>query len=507
MKNKKILITIFFSALAMGANYLINFFLTPYITENIGAEAYGFVSLSKTFVSYVGIITIALNSYATRFIAVSYHRNEEEKCNRYFSSVFYANLILSLVLMLLFVVGSLNISSILNVPAQLIDQVKLLFLLTGISFSITTAFSVFSSSAYIKNQLDKTNIFKGLSYIVEAIILIIMFYMFSPKVWFVSLGTVISGIIVGLSNFVLYRYYTPSIKISRKSVSITSIKKLVGSGVWNSLNSLGNMLNSGLDLLITNLMLTPLAMGQLAIAKTISSIFYGLFQLVSQPFEPIFLKDYSEKNLDKLLSDLKLSMVVCGLFSNLAFAGFVGLGKEYYQLWIPSQDINLIWILTVITIFGSIIEGAVYPLYYIYTLKIKNKIPCFVTLIGGVLNIGTMYILLKFTNLGVYAIVITTAVIMSLINLVFNPIYMAKVLDIPKKLFYLQLSRHVLSCILMTCVFILIGKIGIPLSWFSFIGKGLLCVIIGIAIHLLVSVNRPIDLLKKGGMLKCKSKN
>lgn len=502
MKNKKLFITIFFSALAMGANYLINFFLTPYITENIGADAYGFVSLSKTFISYAGIITIALNSYATRFIAVAYHRNETKKCNKYFSSVFYANLVLSLILLVLFSVGSFNISHILNVPVTLVDNVKLLFFLTGISFSITTCFSVFASSAYIKNQLDKTNIFKGLSYIVEAILLIILFYLFEPSVWFVSLGAIISSIIIGLSNFILYKHYTPDINIERNLVSSGAVKELVGSGIWNSLNSLGNTLNSGLDLLITNLMLTPLAMGQLAIAKTISSMFYALFQLLSQPFQPIFLKDYSENNIDKLINDLKFSMVVCGMFSNLAFAGFVAVGLDYYRLWIPTQNVELVWILTIITIFGSVIEGAVFPLYYIYTLTIKNKIPCIVTIVGGLVNVIGMYLLLKFTDMGVYAIVITTAVIMTFINFVFNPIYMSKVLGISKKTFYMQLFRHVVSCVVMTIVFCFIGKINLSLTWISFIFKVLICCVIGIPIHMLITIEKPIYFLKSGGILK-----
>ena len=309
-----------------------------------------------------------------------------------------------------------------------------------------------------------------------------MFY----YVWFVSLGTVISSLILGLSNFMIFKKYTPEITIDKKYISFSSIKELVGNGIWNSLNSLGNMLNSGLDLLITNVMLTSLQMGQLAIAKTISSMFYGLFQLVSQPFQPIFLKNYSENNINKLIDNLKSSMVFCGLFSNLAFAGFFGLGLIYYKLWIPSQDINLIWLLTIITIFGSIIEGAVYPLYYIYNLTVKNKIPCLVTVFGGFLNVISMYLLIKYTNLGIYAVVITTAVIMTLINLVFNPIYMTKCLNISVFTFYPYLCRHIFSCILMTVLFYAIGIINIKVSWITFCFKILLCVMIGIIIHSII---------------------
>lgn len=497
MKNKKIAITIFFSALAMGIYYLINFFLTPYITENIGAEAYGFVSLSKNFVTYAGIITIALNSYATRFIAVSYHQKDKKRCEMYLSSVFYANIILSAVLLVIFILGSLNISLIFNVSEYLVNEIEVLFILTGISFAITTSLTVFSASAYVKNQLDKVNIIKGLAYIIEAIVFIILFWILHPSVIYVAIGSIVSAVIIGIGNYILYKRYLPELKISRKDVSGKAVKELVGNGIWNSLNSLGNTLNSGLDLIISNLMLTPIAMGQLAIAKTISAMFYALFQLLAQPFQPIFLKDYSEKKHSNLVKDLKTSMVISGLFSNLAFAGFVALGLEYYQLWIPSQDIKLIWILTVITIFGSIIEGAVYPLYYIYTLTIKNKLPCIITILGGVLNVVGMYILLKFTNLGVYAIVLTTAIIMTLINFVFNPIYMAKCLKLPIISFYPQLFRHIISCLIMTICFIFIGKIKLKVTWLTFIFKILLCCIVGIPIHMVILGENPINVLKK----------
>lgn len=56
-------------------------------------------------------------------------------------------------------------------------------------------------------------------------------------------------------NYYIYKKYTPELKIRRKSVSFNAIKKLVVNGIWNSINSLGNTLNSGLDLIVTNLWL------------------------------------------------------------------------------------------------------------------------------------------------------------------------------------------------------------------------------------------------------------
>lgn len=45
---------------------------------------------------------------------------------------------------------------------------------------------------------------------------------------------------------------------------------------WNSINNFGNSLNSGLDILVSNLMLTGLDMGLISIAKMISSVVVAL---------------------------------------------------------------------------------------------------------------------------------------------------------------------------------------------------------------------------------------
>ena len=49
---------------------------------------------------------------------------------------------------------------------------------------------------------------------------------------------------------------------------------------------------------------------------------------------------------------------------------------------------------------ASVVEGPIYPLYYIYTLTVRNKIPCIITVIGGILNVAGMAILVKYSSLG-----------------------------------------------------------------------------------------------------------
>lgn len=489
-QGKRLTLSIIFSLIAVLCSYAINFFVTPYITEQMGAEAYGFVSLAQNFVSYAGIISLALNSYAVRFISVAYHKSEFEKANKYFSSIYYANLVLGCVILLITILFVQKLDLFLDVPKSIVSDVKILFVLVFINFFISTIITVYSASAYIVNHLELVGIFNTLSNLTKATALILMYIFFKPTVWYMGACAVLAGMITLYSNAWITRRYTPELKGTIKNYNWGYVKEVVGNGIWNSINSLGNILNSGLDLIISNVMLSSLVMGQLAIAKTISSVFCSMTSIICQPFQPIFLQSYSSGNTKELLGYLKFSMKISGMISNISFAGFVAIGMSFYKLWIPKQDIGLIYNLTMISIMGGIAEGVMYPAYYIYTLKIKNKVPCFVTMIGGMLNVVGMYLLISYTGMGVYSIVWTTAIIMSFINFLTNPLYMASCMEQKWWYFYPTIIRHVLSCCIMTVIFRCIANVLRVDSWMRLIGSVIVLGLVGILIHVVITMDK-----------------
>lgn len=488
--SSQFIISVFFSVVAVVLNYVISLALTPFITENIGIEAYGFVSLAKTFANYASIITVALNSFSSRFISVEYHKGNFKKANKYFNSVFLADIGLGVIIFLVSSVIILYLQNILSIPGELIGDVKLLFLLDMINFLILSCSTVLMSATVIKNRLELASIVKSIAYVSEAVFLIIAFHLLTPKVYLVGCGLIVSSAVIFVMNGIISRRYTPELRITRGTFSWEAVKDIVKNGIWNSINSLGNTLNTGLDLMITNMMLSPLRAGQLAIVKTISTIFTTMFQLVAQPFQPLQLKYYANEDKEKLVESFKFSIKVNGMISNIAFAGFSVFGSAYYKLWTPSQDISLLQIVSIVTVLGCIIEGAVYPLYYIYTLTLKNKVPCVITVISGLLNVTGMYVLIKFFDLGIYAVVGTTAVLSWLVNFLFNPMYSAHCLKQPLYVFYPTLIRHILSCATITAAFYGVSKIYFPTSWLTLILVAVCGLIVGVAVHTVIMFSK-----------------
>ncbi len=458
--NKKhIYITILISSITVLMSGFISLVLTPYITNTVGVEAYGFVSLAKNFVAYANIVMTALNSYAARYMALEYMSGNYDRYKRYFSTVFIADIVLGGIMFVIGVVCVINMEHMLNISPELVASVKLLFLLSFFTFYVTAMTTVFAATGYVKDRLDIVNGLRCLGYVAEIIVLVFCFFIMKPTVWYVGLATVIDAALVLVGTWIMTKKLVPESKVKIKLYSWKAVGKLVGNGLWNSANSLGNTLNSGLDLIITNLLLTPIGMGQLSIAKTISGLVNLVYSTISQPFQPTFLKRYSDNDIDGLVQDIKYAMKVCGLITNLVFAGFCAIGLYFYRLWIPTQDTQLVYVLTILAMLPCITEGCMFPVYYVYTLTVKNKIPCFITIGGGLFNLVGMVVLLKFTNMGIYSIVITTAVVMNFINLITNPLYAAHCLKVKLTTFYPDIIRNIVACTVATGVMMLIAKV------------------------------------------------
>lgn len=483
MKNRMIAKTIVISGFGVFLSYGINFFLTPYISDSLGIEAYGFIAIAKSAVSYANIAAVALTSFIVRYISVSYHKRDYKEAQGYYSSSVLACILLSGAVFLIASTVIWNLESFLIIPVSIAGSVKMLFAVVFVNFMVTTITTPFGAAAYIKNRMDWSGYLKILGYVFDAVFLLFLFHTFSPEVWFAGAGSLLASFVTLICSAAMTKILTPELQFKKAFVSARYVKTLIENGIWNSFNQIGNTLNSGLDLIISNLMLSGTETGQIAVAKTIGTMFSTLYQVVFQPFQPRLIKAYAQGDMDALIHELQNAMKICGCFSNIAFAGFAALGRLYFELWLPQQDSGMLERLAVVTVLGSVTAGVIQPVYYVNTLTVRNRIPCAVTIFGGVVNVWSMYLLLKYTSLGPVAVVATTSVIMISINLFFNPVYSARCLGIKARRFYSVMIPHMISAGIMTAVFRTVGSIINPQGWTGLILSALLMCAAGVLIH------------------------
>lgn len=96
-RNTQMIINLIANLISFAVTLGISFFLSPYIVQKLGAEANGFITLANNFISYATLVKTALNSVGSRYIIVAYHRGEIDKVNKYYSSLFFGDLIIGIV--------------------------------------------------------------------------------------------------------------------------------------------------------------------------------------------------------------------------------------------------------------------------------------------------------------------------------------------------------------------------------------------------------------------------
>lgn len=489
--KKKILINIISCLATFGITLGINFFLTPYITNLLGAEAYGFVSLSINFTSYASIVTLAINSMASRFVSVSLFKNKIKDANEYFNSVLAANILIILVFLIPAILCVVFLEKLIVIPTDLILTVKVLFGIIFFNFFISLINTSFSVSTYASDHMELYMLKTMESNILKVLIMIILFYIFGANIIIVGIGYAIATFYQLIFNIFYLKKYLPKIKINKLYINIKKIKEVALSGIWNTITKIGNVLTDGLDLLISNIFLGPLAMGQLSIAKTISSSEAILEGYLSNVFQPRITYYYANKD-PRMVDSLKFSMRIVAFFTNILLIGIMVFGLSFYKLWIPTQNTELIYILTIITLMASVVSSSVNPLFSIYTITNKLKVNSLVTVGVGIFNCLTVFVLLKLNIVsdGLYVIAGVSVITAIIRNLTFTPIYSAHCLGVKKTTFYFPIFQTLINSVIMFIIFAIINKIFTINSWLSLIGVAIIAAVFGLLVSFCIMFNK-----------------
>ena len=348
MKVKQMYMNLLAQMMTFAISFAISFFVSPMIVRSVGKEVYGFLGIANSFTSYVTIVTVALNSLAGRFVSIYYCQNKFEETSEYYSSVFYANMMIVLILFVPAMIFSLNADKFLDVPVESVVSVKMTFCIVFLGFFVNLASSIFSVATFVTNKIYLSSIRTIEANLLRLIILIITFTLFTPSIEYVALAMLGYYLFVAITNYRYTKILIPEIRIKRSLFNIRKVRELIISGCWSSITALSNVLLEGLDLLISNLLLGVGAMGTVSIVKTVPNMIYQCMGYVMSGFTPQLTISYAKGNILEMISYLNYACKVVALLMALPVAFLIAFGQQFFALWMPTEDATILWILSIL---------------------------------------------------------------------------------------------------------------------------------------------------------------
>ena len=260
----QLIINLTSNLLSLGISTLISLWLVPFMINRLGADAYGYVPLTQQLINYLTVVTIALNSMIARFFTIAMERGDKDGAEKYFNTSLYSNIMISLLLLVPLVISTVFLDRLIIIPARMVSDVQLSFILFGLVFAISTISSTFSVATFYTNKLYLSSVSNAASTIVRAAVILFLFYVISPMIWQVAFSSLISMIVLFALSYWILKRILPGFRVSFRQFDRKKFTDITFSGMWMSLNWSGAILFLYVDLLVANWILGPTVSGEYA---------------------------------------------------------------------------------------------------------------------------------------------------------------------------------------------------------------------------------------------------
>lgn len=409
--NQQSALNIIGSMVVVVINVTINFLLSPFIVRHLGVEVNGYITLANNFVSYIALVTMALNSMCGRFILIDYRRGNKQSVNEYYSSVLIGDWFLASLFLVPMVFFVIFIDKVIKVPLEFLTDTRLLFAIVFFNFLVHICLPQWQTATYCTNNLYLRSLRNAISASVRALTIYCLFVCFKPHSYYVAIAaTIMTSVSLSL-DYVFFKRLMPELKFRFSFFRIKKVWELVTSGIWNSISQCGNLLLEGLDILLGNLFINPVMSGVLALSKVVPNMITQITGTVATTYGPRLTYLYADGKKKEMEHELCNDVTVVSFLANIPIGVFFVFGELFFSLWVPTQDAHMLATLSGMTLIGLLFAGISQCYVNIFGVVNKLRLNSLVVVGTGLLNVLVVYILLRFTDLGVYAIAGTSSII------------------------------------------------------------------------------------------------
>lgn len=460
------------NVLSFVVNIVIGLWLVPYLIKYIGIAAYGLVPLAMVFTEYISIITISINGAVTRFLTIDIQNENWKNANKIFNTAFFAMLVLILVQVPILTYVTIDVSSVFEVPDNLVEDTYYLFALTFAGYLISLLSSIFSTSMYAYNRLDLRKIVDLNRIVFRIITIIVLFTLFTPSLKFVGIANLVGAVTSIIYASIYWKKLTPKLHIQWSSFDFSILKSLTNMGGWLIINQVGFLLFLKVDIFVVNKYFGAEATGEYSAVLQWNILIRTMASVLSNVIGPMLLISFANNKLNDVIKFGKLGVKFLSIGIGICTGVVCGLSSQLLSIWL-GPDFAQFSTLMIVMLCHLAINLGVLPLFPINISLNKVRVPGLVTAGMGGLNLLLALFFVDYLNYGFIGVAMAGAIVLTLKNGVFTPWYSGKILNIRTDTFYLPLLNGVALFLFAFLLTNLLGDMLVVDSWFMIAVAGM----------------------------------
>ncbi len=423
----------------LGLTMIVGAWYVPFLVRQLGPAAYGLIPLASSITSYMALITLGLNSAVGRYLTIALEQDDHQRANLIFNTSFWGSIALTAMLLIPAAAGMVYLDRIIRVPSGFEVQARWLFAGTVAAFLLNEIKTPFDVSSFCRNRFDLRNIVAISEVLVRVGLAVALFYALAPSINYVGFAIFSGTAVSALGAVWLWRLLTPTLHVEARGFDWGILRELTATGGWVIINQIGAILYLSIDLLVANRLFGAEESGKYAAVLQLPLLVRTLGSTIGAVFSPTVLSYFARRDLDGLMAYLARAVKCLGLMLALPISLMCGFAEPLLRLWLGPGFSSLHPLLFLMAA-HLCINVPILPLLGLQLAANRVKVPALVTVAMGMGNLGLALVLAGPMHWGLYGIAAAGAIMLTVKNVFFTPIYGAHVLGKPCGRFFRELA-------------------------------------------------------------------
>ena len=319
---------------------------------------------------------------------------------------------------------------IFSIPEELYRDAIVLLVCSAASFLINLTCSVFAVPIYANNRIDISRGIDISHRIARLAGIVILFASFGPRLRYVgyvdlSLAVVVSGMRIGIG-----KRLAPILKLGIHYYDWGKVRELMGMGWWLFVSQVGALLFLRTDVWVCNRFVGAEPAGDYAAILQWAALIREAGGLIGTVVAPMIVIYYARSQMEQMTRMSVLAVRVLSVALAIPISMMCVCSAPLLRAWLGESAVRLAP-LAVIMLCHLVVNVGVSPLFNINNAMNRVRWPGVATLIGGIVNVFLAILLARYSGWGIFGVAIAGAVVLTLKNTLFLPIYTALILGRP----------------------------------------------------------------------------
>lgn len=402
----------------------ISLFMMPFSIFHLGDRMYGLWLLIGSFSGFYGLLDLGLMSAVQRYWSRALGLKDYEEANKVFNS----SLVFFSILGLLVFIISIGVSSLAPVFFKDVTEINLfrkIIVIVGFGLAFSFPMRTFWALYAVHLRTDLHSRISMAQLIVRTI-LIVLFLTKGYKL--LAFATIIIATDLGafLALSLLSFKTAPYIRIKRKHMQISQIKKMLGFSVFSFIGKIAGNISAASDNFVITGFLGLQAIPMYAVARRLLNYFGQFMHRIIGSVMPVFSELEAQNSFDEIRDRFWFFTKISGYCAALIAGSLIIFGKSFIICWMGSQYSFAYNILLVLIIF-SIINLSQIPSGQLLLGISKHKFMAFVNL--GIALLNLLISILLVPKYGLMGVALGTCIAGCIGKFIIMPIYVCRQLN------------------------------------------------------------------------------